>query len=257
MKRFVHCSSLAIFLAAASIHAANVDVPNGVWVRPGFKLAVAESTIKAPRFLENGPNGTLYVSVPSQGRIKACLDKDKDGTYETVTDYIEGHESKQILQGMQWHDGWLWFAEVSAIYKSRDKNGDGKADEKIKVIGEDQLPVTGGGHRWRALLIHKDRIYTHIGDQGNATDEPVDQGERKKIWTFAMDGSDKKVFASGVRNTEKFAIRPGTEEIWGVDHDVDDLGVPFEGKDKKFGQPITDHNPPGELNRYVEGGFYG
>ena len=106
-------------------------------------------------------------------------------------------------------------------------------------------------------MIHKNRIYTHVGDQGNATDEPVDADERKKIWSFAMDGSDKKLFSYGVRNTEKFAIRPGSEEIWGVDHDIDDFGAPVEKKEKKFGQAITDHNPPSELNKYVEGGFYG
>src|SRR5688572_19282211 len=256
MKRLIRFSS-SLFLVAGCWIATAQDVPNGVWVRPGFKLTVAEGTIKSPRFLENGPDGVLYVSVPKEGRIKACRDKDKDGTYEIVTTYLEGHEAKNILQGMHWHDGWLWFAEVSAIYKSRDKDGDGKPDEVIKVVSEDKLPVTGGGHRWRALMIHKGRIYTHVGDQSNASDEPVEEGERKKIWTFALDGSDKKLFASGVRNTEKFVIRPGSEEIWGVDHDIDELGAPIEGKDKKFGQPITDHNPPAELNKYIEGGFYG
>jgi glucose/arabinose dehydrogenase len=34
------------------------------------------------------------------------------------------------------------------------------------------------------------------------------------------------------------------------------LGWKMEG-DRKSGQPITDHNPPAELNRYVEGAFYG
>ncbi len=232
-------------------------VPPGVWVRPGYQLTVAADTIKAPRFMAFGPDGVLYVSVPSQGQIKACSDKDHNGSYETVVTYVEGHDPKQVLQGLAWHDGWLWFAEVSAIYKSRDTNGDGKADEVVKVIGADQLPITGGGHRWRALMIHKGRIYTHIGDQTNATDEPIDQGERKKIWTFAMDGTDKRLFCTGLRNTEKFGIRPGTDEIWGVDHDVDDVGASIEGKEKKFGQPITDYNPAGELNHYQEGRFYG
>jgi glucose/arabinose dehydrogenase len=244
-------------LLAGSFHLPAQEIPAGLWVRPGYKLTVAEGSIKSPRFMVVAPDATLYVSVPSQGVIKSCRDKDRDGSYETVSNVVEGHEPKNILQGMHWHDGWLWFAEVSAIYKARDTNGDGKADEKVKVIGEDQLPITGGGHRWRALLIHKGRIYTHIGDQTNATDEPIDQGERKKIWTFALDGSDKRLFASGVRNTEKLAIRPGTEEIWGVDHDIDELGSRIEGKDKTFGQPITDHNPPAELNHYVEGKFYG
>lgn len=245
----------AILLSPHATRAA--DVPDGIWVRPGYKLSVAVGTIKTPRFMANGPDGTLFVSVPNAGKIHACKDKDGDGTYESVVAWVEGHNPKNILQAMQWHDGWLWFAEVSAIYKSKDTNGDGKADEVVKVIGEDKLPITGGGHRWRALLIHNNRIYTHIGDQTNATDEPIDAGERKKIWTYALDGSDKQLFATGVRNTEEFAIRPGTEEIWGVDHDVDMLATEIEGKDKKFGQPITDHNPPAELNHYKQGGFYG
>ena len=51
-------------------------------------------------------------------------------------------------------------------------------------------------------------------------------------------------------------MRPGTNEIWGVDHDIDNMAAKLEG-DRKHGQPITDHNPPAELNHYVEGGFYG
>ena len=207
--------------------------------------------------MEFGPGGVLYVSVPNSGEIKACRDKDGDGHYETVVDYVTGHSRRDVMQALEWHDGWLWFAEVTAIYKSRDTNGDDEADEVIKVIDKDQLPITGGGHRWRALLIHKDRIYTQVGDQTNATDEPIDVNDRKKIWTFALDGSDKQLFSTGLRNTEEFAVRPGTDEIWGVDHDIDTIAEIYEGKEKKFGQAITDHNPPAELNHYVQGGFYG
>ncbi|HIG30373.1 MAG TPA: hypothetical protein EYQ50_22270 [Verrucomicrobiales bacterium] len=246
--------ALSLFL---SIQLQAQSVPDGIWVRPGYKLTVAVDTIKAPRFMEFSPDGTLFVSSYRKGKIHACRDLDGDGSYENVVDYIEGHDPKRILQALQWHDGQLWLADVSAIYKSRDTDGDGKADALVKVIGEDQLPITGGGHRWRALLIHNDRIYTHVGDQTNATDEPIDVNERKKIWSFALDGTDKKLFASGIRNTEKFAIRPGTGEIWGVDHDIDMIAQSIEGEDKKYGQPITDHNPPAELNHYVEGGFYG
>ena len=187
----------------------------------------------------------------------ACRDTDGDGTYETITTFVEGKTPNTILQGMQWHDGSLWYAQLNAISKARDTNGDGKADEDVAVLGAEHLPTGArGGHMWRALLIHQNRIYTHVGDQTNATDEPTDASERKKIWSFALDGSDKKLFASGLRNSEKLVVRPGTNEIWGIDHDIDLLGAKLEG-DKKFGQPITDHNPPAELNHYVEGGFYG
>jgi glucose/arabinose dehydrogenase len=239
-------------------HARSAEVPAGVWVRPGYALSVAVEGIKIPRFLAIGADNTLFVSVPKEGKIVACRDKDGDGTYETQTPFVTGKEPNTILQGMQWHDGWLWFAQLNAISKARDTDGDGKADEVVQVLGAEQLPTGArGGHMWRALLIHQGRIYTAVGDQTNVTDEPIEASERKKIWSFALDGSDKKLFATGLRNTEKLVVRPGTDEIWGVDHDIDTMAAKMEGVEKKFGQPITDHNPPAELNHYMEGKFYG
>lgn len=233
------------------------EVPEGVWVREGYRLQVALDTLQAPRFLEVGTGNVTYVSVPKEGKIYACKDGNGDGEFESQTVFVEGKDPKQIVQAMQWHEGWLWFAGLNSISKARDTDGDGVADEEVLVLGEDKLPTAPqSGHMWRALLIHKGRIYTHVGDQTNATDEPIDASERKKLISFAMDGSDKKVFASGIRNTERFVVRPGTDEIWGVDHDIDMLGWEMEG-DRKDGQPITDHNPPAEMNHYQEGHFYG
>ena len=158
------------------------DIPDGVWVRDGFELTVAEDTIQKPRFMANGPDGTLFVSVIAEGKILACKDKDGDGRYESVTPFIEGKDAKTRLQGVQFHNGWLYFAQLNAISRAKDTNGDGMADTVEEVLGGGDLP-TGKptGHRWRALLIHKGRIYTHVGDQTNATDEPIDDSERKKI----------------------------------------------------------------------------
>ena len=255
-KYWLH-SSMILTLLLTNVTTGQNGVPEGVWVRPGFELTVVESTIKKPRFMEFDNKDTLYVSVPSKGMIKACRDEDGDGRYEKLTTYVEGYESGKILQAMQFYKGWLWFADMASIYKSRDTDHDGRADEVIKVIGEDLLPITGGGHKWRALLIHNDVIYTHVGDQTNATDEPILENDRKKIWTFNLDGSGKSLFATGIRNTEELCIRPGTDEVWGVDHDIDTLALKLESKHPQFGQPITDHNPPAELNHYVKGGFYG
>jgi glucose/arabinose dehydrogenase len=260
LLRWTQSSAPLAFATALLFNVAPVtgqEIPQGIGLRPGYELTVAVNAIKAPRFLEFGPDDTLFVSVPAEGRIYLCRDENKDGTYEKVIPFVQGKDPKQIVQGMQFHDGWLYFAQLNSISRARDTNGDGKADEEAQVIGPNDLPTGApGGHMWRALMIYKGRIYTMVGDQTNATDEPISASERKKIWSFALDGSDKKLFATGVRNTEKFAIRPGTDEIWGVDHDLDTMGAKFE-TDPKYGQPITDHNPPSELNHYIQGGFYG
>lgn len=250
---------LAGSLGFASTTSSAAEVPDGVWVRDGYKLTVAVDTLKSPRFLAYGPDKTLYVSVPKEGKVYACKDSDGNGSYETVNAFIEGLDSKMIPQGIQWHDGDLWLAQLDAVTKHRDTDGDGKADKVVDVLGPEDIP-TGkkSGHSWRALLIHGGKIYTHVGDQTNATDEPIDASERKKIWTFNLDGSGKKQFASGLRNSEKLVVRPGTDEIWGVDHDIDTFAMTLEVETlEKFGQPITDHNPPAELNHYQEGHFYG
>lgn len=252
IRRALICAAAGMPLVTSA-----AAVPEGVWVRPGYELTVAVDGIKGPRFLAFDPDGALYVSVPSQGKIFRCTDADGDGFFEKATTFVQGKEPRTILQGMQFHDGWLWFAQLNSIARARDTNGDGRADEEFQVLTPRDLPTgKDGGHMWRALLIHKGRIYTQVGDQSNATDEPIEASERKKIWSFALDGTDKKLFATGLRNTEKLAIRPGTDEIWGVDHDVDNMGAKLEG-DRKGGQPITDHNPPAELNHYQEGHFYG
>lgn len=241
------CGAIGILLAACSLCAAQDAVPDGVRVRRGFELSVVQSQIPEPRFLLLGPDGTLYVSVPDSGQIKACRDLDGDGSYEAMLTFVDGYRT---VHGMFWHDGWLWFTQSGAIHRARDTDGNGSADQVETVL--DGLP--SGGHWWRSILIHDGRLYTSIGDSGNITDER--ETKRQKIWSYAMDGSDERLFCSGLRNTEKLVVRPGTDEIWGMDHGSDRFGRYVESQ-ADVGQPITDLNPPDEMNHYQERRFYG
>lgn len=225
------------------------QVPDGVWVRDGYELSVAATLDQPARFLATDPDGTLYVSLPRPGQIRAFRDQDGDGFYEKSTVFVD---DVPTAHAMQWHDGELWFTQTGAVRKARDTDGDQVADEIDTVLDEEQVYAGGGGHWWRSLLVHDGRIYTSVGDSGNIT---VDDGERQKIWSFSLDGSDKQLFASGLRNTEKLVTRPGTNEIWGMDHGSDWFGRPVG--DSRQRQPITNLNPPDEMNHYVEGGFYG
>jgi glucose/arabinose dehydrogenase len=224
-------------------------VPQGVWVRSGYTLTVAAQLDVPARFMAIGSDGTLYVSSPRQGVVIACRDLDNDGFYESQSTFIADYD---FVHAMQWHDGFLWFAHAGGIHKARDNNGDAVADDVIAVMSKGELP-RGGGHWWRSLLILNSRLYTGIGDAGNATDQ-VDT-ERQKIFSYTLTGQDKQLFASGLRNTEKLVNRPGTQEVWGMDHNSDNFGQRFGENAQR--QPITDVNPPGEMNRIIQDGFYG
>jgi glucose/arabinose dehydrogenase len=238
-------------LSCAPTYTQKAQISPEIWVRKGYTLSIVQENIKNPRMMQFNTEGVLFVSLPEAGEIKASMDKDKDGVYETVATFVKGHKK---VHGMQWHDGWLWFTETGAIFKARDTNADGVADETVTVIAEGKLPK-GGGHWWRPVLINNNRIYTSIGCSGNIDDETAT--ERLKIWSFAMDGSDKKLFCGGLRNTEKLIARPGTTEVWGMDHGSDNFGEIMEKKVTTGAKPITDWNPPCEMNHYTEGSFYG
>ena len=215
-------------------------------VRDGYSVTVAAKDLGETRFIEPGANGILYLSQPNSGSI-ATLKKQNDGTYKKLGVFTSG---KKTVHGMDYHDGWLWFTQSGVIWKGRDTDGDGVADEEIKVL--DGLPE-GGGHWWRSICVTDNGFYTSIGDAGNITDQT--DTDRQKVWFYSLDGKERKLWSSGVRNTEKLRLRPGTSELYGADHGSDWYGRPLG--DTKESQPITNRVPDDEFNHYVEGGFYG
>ena len=224
-------------------------VKPGIWVRTGYKLTVAVKSDLSCRHMALGPDGTLYYTTNPGKIIVAAKDKNHDGYYETLTNF---YKSENGVSGVYWYDGYLWYTESGAVYKLKDKNNDGIADERDTVLPVGSLP-SGGAHHYRPVLIHNGRLYTALGDKGNDTD-PAGT-DREKIWTYNLQGKDKQLYCTGIRNTEKLVVRPGTDEIWGMDHGSDWFGKPVG--DGNGLQPITDYNPPAEMNKYIKGGFYG
>ncbi|MBX3357105.1 MAG: PQQ-dependent sugar dehydrogenase [Phycisphaeraceae bacterium] len=253
MTRYVLPLVLAAVFASFPV-AANAQllpaVVDGFKVRPGYEVTVAVQDLPGARFLEVDDQGTVYCSLPRSGQIVALKDTNGDGTFDSRTIFVA---NKPLVHGLCFFDGWLWFATSGSIHKARDTNADGVADEVVDIVPAGSMP-RGGTHWWRSLLVTPDGLYTSIGDGSNISDQT--KTDRQKIWSFSLDGSGKQLFASGIRNTEKLRIRPGTSEIWGFDHGSDNFGEPL-GDRPGIDQPITDLNPSDEFNLYTKGGFYG
>ena len=259
---FAVCFGL-IWMVSKSVHAQlppdvksdlGPDVP-AFKVRPGYRVtrALPARKLKNIRFLQFSEDGTtLFVSSREEGNIYALSAPDADGVYQNVATFVKG---KRSVQGMAVHDGWLYFQQPSegSLGRARDTNGDGVADDVEVVLPAHTFP-TPGNHPYNAVLVTDKEIYVSASDPQNMT-EDIDSPS-KKIYVFDLDGKNQRVFCSGVRNTEKLRFRPGTAEIWGFDHGSDNFGKDFGEKTGKD-QPITNLNPPEELNHYIEGGFYG
>ena len=213
------------------------------WVRPGYQVTLVADKLQNARFMQLDDHGNLFLSRPDKGDILR-LTKNGD-KYEVADTFVKGYRT---VHGMHYKDGYLWFTVSGAIYKTKVGN-DGKPGEIITVLKD--LP--SGGHWWRPIYVVEDGFFTSIGDAGNITD--LRNSDREKIWKYSLDGTTRKLWSSGIRNTEKYQYRPGTSDLYGCDHGSDWFGAPAGDKEKA--QPITNSYPPCEFNLYVEGGFYG
>ncbi|MCC6659787.1 MAG: hypothetical protein IT437_02760 [Phycisphaerales bacterium] len=248
MSRYIGIAAVSVCGAVAAGQGPDLSK---FYVRQGYALSVVVPDAPGARFLEIDGKGTLYVSAMGAGTITAFRPAGEG--YERVGEFVSGYSTVQGMQFVGGADegggGWLWFTTEDAVHKGCDADGDGKADEIVDVLTG--LPKRG--HNWRSLLVTPDGFYTSIGDSGNITDQV--NTDRQKIWKYSLDGSSRELFISGIRNTEKLRIRPGTTEVWGFDHGSDWFGAKVG--DKQNEQPVTDLNPPDELNLYVKDGFYG
>ncbi len=214
------------------------------WVRPGYKVTLVADDLKNARFMVLDGKGSLFLSRPDRGDVLRLAKKgDK---YEVANTFVKGYRQ---VHGMDVHDGWLWFTRSGSVHKAKI-NADGTAGPVEDVL----TGLPEGGHWWRPILVVKDGFFTGIGDPGNLTDQR--ETDREKVWKYALDGKTRTLWASGIRNTEKYQFRPGTDELFGADHGSDWYGGKLGEGDKKP-QPVTDAYPPCEFNRYVQGGFYG
>ncbi len=216
---------------------AESDLHRRVKLPPGFSIKTYAGGITNARFLLFTDAGDLLVSAPRQGKVFLLeRDADGDGAAGRLRVLLD-----QLYQphGLAYRDGWLYVAETTAVLRVRLEPATGTvsgAPERI-IRG---LP-DGGNHWTRTVHIGPDgKLYVSIGSSCNVCIE--DDERRAAILRFNLDGSGGERYATGLRNAVDFGWRPGAGDLYATDNGRDLLGDDF---------------PPCELNRVVQGGFYG
>jgi len=106
--------------------------------------------------------------------------------------------------------------------------------------------LRGGGHWTRDIAFSKDgkRLFISVGSLTNVDDPDVNANEfhRADVLATNPDGSDLKVYASGIRNAVGIAVDQRTGLLWVSVNERDLLG---------------DNLPPDYITHVQEGGFYG
>ena len=216
---------------------AESEVRDRLRVPPGFAVNTYASGIPNARMLRFTETGDLLVSEPRQGTV-FLLERDRngDGAADGRRVLLQGLNRPH---GIALHDGWLYVAEMDAVLRVRFDASSGT------VQGTPERIVTGlpeGGNHWtRTVGVGPDgKLYVSIGSSCNVCVEK--DKRRAAIMRYELDGSGETIYATGLRNSVDFDWQPGTGDLYATDNGRDMLGDDF---------------PPCELNRIVEGGFYG
>lgn len=199
----------------------------------GFAVDVFAQGLGGPRMLAVGDDGTVYVTRRDSGDVIALRD---DGTGRATSPRVIVRNLPGV-HGIALHAGKMYLATVKEILVADMRADGGVSDPKLIVA---DLP-DGGQHPNRTIGVGPDgMLYVAVGSTCNLCKETND--EHATMLRMKLDGTERGVYARGLRNTVGWSWHPTTRELWGMDH----------GSDSK-GNDV----PPEELNKIQSSSNYG
>ena len=224
--------SLALLLSSLLAIAGELPVDK-IRLPEGFSIEVLARVPNA-RQIALGDSNVLYVGSSREGKVHAVqLDSQYRATRTTVV-----ASDLTMPVGVAFRDGNLYVSAVDRILRF---------DGISKRLGNPPAPVTVRDdlpkerhHGWKFIAFGPDgRLYVPIGAPCNIC--KADPERFMLIASMKPDGTDRRTFARGVRNSVGFDWHPGTRELWFTDNGRDLMG---------------DDLPPDELNHAPRAGLH-
>ena len=205
--------------------ATEIDLPDG------FTISVVAEGLEIPTSVGLSPDGDIYVSQYG-GPVFRLEDADGDGVFERKVEYASG---RFFINGIAFApQGLLYVSSQSRVSIVRDTDGDTVGDQIEDIITD--LP--SGNHQNNGLAFGPDgKLYITNGSTCNECDEADERSAT--ILQANLDGSELRVYASGLRNAYDLTFDP-QGRLWATDNGSD--------------PPC---NTLDELNLIEEGGDYG
>jgi len=187
----------------------------------GFEIEEYAAVPNA-RSLALGDEGTIFVST-RKGRSVYAVVAGGEGTQT-----IELLGGLNTPNGIAFYEGDLYVAEIERVTRYVDIESRLNDMPEAEVL-DIKLP-SEKHHGWRYIGFGPDgKLYISIGMPCNICEE----AGFGQIIRMNPDGSEREVYAEGVRNSVGLAWHPDTGHLWFTDNGRDMLG---------------DDLPPGELN---------
>ncbi|HWY07861.1 MAG TPA: PQQ-dependent sugar dehydrogenase [Candidatus Acidoferrales bacterium] len=220
--------------------------PDDVWPKgpEGFTVQLYAKGLDNPRLIRTAPNGDFFLAESSSGKIKVFRGITADGKPGETSVFVEGLNRPYGIAFYPPGNNpqWIYIGNTDSVVRIPYKNGDLKATGAAQHIAD--LP--GGGHWTRDIQFSADgkKMFVAVGSASNVDDTDTTPGEKDRadILQFNPDGSEKRVYAYGIRNAAGLAINPKTGELWCSVNERDGLG---------------DNLVPDYITSVQDGGFYG
>lgn len=201
----------------------------------GFKIDVFAEGIDGARSMAMGDKGTLFVGTRNENKVYALQDLDGDFRAEKM---IVLDTTLKVPNGLAFRNGALYVAEVGRLVRFPNIETQLPDPQTPEVIYDDY--PTEFHHGWKYIAFGPDgKLYIPVGAPCNICEKSGEDERFATITRMDADGTNREIYAKGVRNSVGFTWHPETGELWFTDNGRDMLG---------------DDTPPCELNRITEAG---
>ncbi len=226
--------------------ATDLMIPRQTLVLPNGDILIAEGSggnapALRPKDIIAGYIKSLGKSdVKGGNRLTLLRDADGDGTYETREVFAENLNAPY---GLALIGNALYVANQDELVRFDYEEGQTRASGP--PISVTELPSAINHHWTKAMTASADGrfLYVGIGSNSNITERGMDaEVDRAMIWQIDPQTGMHKQYATGLRNPTALAIQPGTDQLWAVVNERDEIGPGLV---------------PDYLTSVREGAFYG
>lgn len=183
-----------------------------------------------------GPDDTLYMARTAIGEIWAMRDADGD---QFMDEPYRVAGDLELPVALAVYQESLFVLTAQNVIRLDDGDADGSFEQQTRLV--DHLSDEQGWWPGSIGIGPDERIYVTTGT--GCDDCETDDPRRGALLSFALDGSDERIEASGLYHPTDFAWQPDTGDLWIADNH---LPVILSGAD-----PVPD-----ELNVFVPGADY-
>ena len=175
-----------------------------------IRLVAAVPAVQYPSQVATAPDGSLFVGEDPMDQVgPATKPIDRILLFRDGKDPVVFAEKLNAIFGMVWHEGALYVMNMPHVTVLRDKDGDGRADERKELFTDMGVPAGTpndfNDHIVSGLKIGLDGyLYISVGDKGvpkaTGPDGRTAQVVGGGVLRCRLDGRGLEVYSTGTRN---------------------------------------------------------